>query len=331
MVDRLRLNIAIVSIIGVAAAVFGLSMLVVDGFATSASVRNIAIGTVILGIVGAGQTIVIIGGGIDLSVPWVMTGAGLITPLLVGDGGQQALVWVLPVVLLGAALVGVLNGLGVTVLGAPPIIMTLAMNGMLSGAVTLYASSQSPQSEAPQLLKDAVFGTVAGIPAWALILLVVLVAISVLLSLAAYGRRLYAVGTSPIVSRYSGIESSRVIVASYALSSVCAGFAGMMLLGYVDTGYYGMGDPYQFASIACVLVGGASVLGGSGHYVGTLAAAFLLTTVTAILTIHGVGSGAQAIFYGATILGSAWLLGSGHIARRSGALLTSRLRRSGVV
>jgi len=283
----------------------------------------------VLGIVGAGQTLVIIGGGIDLSVPWVMTGAGLILPLVLGEHDQGTLVWAIPLVLCMAALVGVVNGLGVTMLGAPPIIMTLAMNGMLSGAVAIYVSSSKPH-EAPPLLRDAVFGDVAGIPAWALMMLVVVVAISALLSLTTYGRRLYAVGTSSVVSEYSGIRSARVTVASYALCSVCAGLAGMVLLGYVETGYFGMGDPYQFASIACVLVGGASVLGGSGHYLGTIAAAFLLTTVTAVLTIWGVGAGIQAIFYGATILGSAWLLGSGAFAKRSGSLLVSRLRKAGV-
>lgn len=326
---RLKVNTAIVAVVGIALAAFVLAMLVVDGFATSGSIRNIAIGTLILGIVGAGQTLVIIGGGIDLSVPWVMTGAGLILPLLLGDHGAGALVWAIPLVLCGAAFVGILNGLGVTVLGAPPIIMTLAMNGMLSGAVAIYISSSKPH-EAPSLLRDAVFGKVAGFPSWALIMVVVVVAASVLLSLTTYGRRLYAVGTSPVVSQYSGINAARVTVASYALCSVSAGLAGMMLLGYVETGYFGMGDPYQFTSIACVLVGGASVLGGSGHYLGTIAAAFLLTTVTAVLTIYGVGAGIQAIFYGSTILGSAWLLGSGAFAKRSGNLLVSRLRKAGV-
>jgi len=329
MVERLRGNAPIVVVVATAVVVFGLSLLLVGGFATSGGIRNIAIGTLVLGIVGAGQTLVIIGGGIDLSVPWVMTGAGLILPLVLGEHDQGTLVWAIPLVLCMAALVGVVNGLGVTMLGAPPIIMTLAMNGMLSGAVAIYVSSSKPH-EAPPLLRDAVFGDVAGIPAWALMMLVVVVAISALLSLTTYGRRLYAVGTSSVVSEYSGIRSARVTVASYALCSVCAGLAGMVLLGYVETGYFGMGDPYQFASIACVLVGGASVLGGSGHYLGTIAAAFLLTTVTAVLTIWGVGAGIQAIFYGATILGSAWLLGSGAFAKRSGSLLVSRLRKAGV-
>lgn len=329
MVERLKVNVAVVAVIGIALAAFAIAMLAVDGFATSGSIRNIAIGTLVLGIVGAGQTLVIIGGGIDLSVPWVMTGAGLILPLLIGGHGDGALVWAIPVVLGGAALVGLLNGLGVTVLGAPPIIMTLAMNGMLSGAVAICISSSKPH-DAPSLLRDAVFGKVAGLPAWALVMIVVVVAASVLLSLTTYGRRLYAVGTSPVVSQYSGIKSARVTVTSYALCSVSAGLAGMMLLGYVETGYFGMGDPYQFTSIACVLVGGASVLGGSGHYLGTIAAAFLLTIVGAVLTIYGVGAGIQAIFYGSTILGSAWLLGSGSFAKRSGNLLVSRLRKAGV-
>jgi ribose transport system permease protein len=250
-----------------------------------------------------------------------MTGAGLIISIL-AEGDDRKLLWGVPLVLGLAACVGLGNGLGITVLGIPPIVMTLAMDVVLNGAVVLYALGHGSQASAPQPIQDVLYGHLAGIPGYLLVMLVTLVVFSALLSLTTYGRRLYAVGTSLRVSRFSGVDVRRVIIASYMLSSIAAATGGMLLLAYVNNAFFGMGDPYLFTSISAVVVGGASILGGSGHFIGTLGGALLLTVANALLVVYSLGPGAISIFYGLIILVSVTVLSSrvsvlGRVFRRA--------------
>lgn len=286
-----------------AGVAFSVGALTVGGFASGRGLNNIMEQAVILAAVAAAQTVVIVGGGIDLSVPWVITGAGVFATMLAG-GQNSRLVWVVPVLLAIAAGVGLANGIGVAVVGVPPIVMTMAMNVILSGFVILYGSGASAQAAAPSFLGRVVSGHVAGVPAYLLVLAVILAAYAFFMSRTVAGRRLYAVGTSPVVSRLSGVSVGRTVVLSYVMSSVTAAFGGILLLGYVNYAYFGMGDDYLFTSVAAVVIGGASILGGSGHFVGTLGGALLLSVAQALLAVLNLGQGAVDVFYGLIILGS---------------------------
>ena len=118
----------------------------------------------------------------------------------------------------------------------------------------------------------------------------------------AFGRHLYALGTSATVAEFSGVPTLRTTVLAYTFSGFTAALAGMLLTGYSGQAYLGMGDPYLFTSIAAVAIGGASILGGSGHYIGTIAGACLLTILTALLPALNLSSGALLIVYGVVIL-----------------------------
>jgi ribose transport system permease protein len=282
-------------------AVFVVGAFVSDGFLSGASLNNILALTAILAVVAGSQTLVIISGGIDLSVPWVITGSGILTSYLAGSN-DAPLIWVVPLVLALAALVGFANGLGITLLRVPPIIMTLAMDVIVSGAVILYALGASQQTLTPPLMRDLISGHVVGIPGYLLVILLTTLVYSCILSLTPFGRRLYAIGTNATASRLSGVNVRNVTIVSYALSSVGAAIAGMLLLGYVENAFFGMGDPYLFIAISAVVVGGASILGGSGHFVGTLGGALLIVTANALLIVMNLGAGAISIFYGLIIL-----------------------------
>jgi ribose transport system permease protein len=279
----------------------------VDDFASSRSLTSILTQAAILAVVAAAQTFVILGGGIDLSVPWVITGAGVFTALL-ADSANGPLVWAIPCVLAMAAVVGLANGIGVALIGIPPIIMTLAMNGVLSGLVVIYGSRAESHSAAPPLLRDAVSGHVAGIPAYVVVVVVVIAAFSLLLSFTRFGRYLYAVGTSVRVSRLSGVAVHGIVITSYVFSSVTAALGGMLLFGYVNNAYFGMGDRYLFTSVVAVIIGGASILGGSGHYLGTVGGALLLSVAQALLIVLDLGQGSIDVFYGLIILASVVVL-----------------------
>jgi len=270
------------------------------GFLSASNMRSTVVLAAFVGIVAFGQTFVIIGGGIDLSVPWVLNSAAIIMTLLCG-GQTLPLAWVAPLVLGGGALVGLINGVGVARFGVPPIIMTLATNVILQGLI-LVVTGGSPTPSAPDLIKFLSVGRIGPIPVIALIWLGFTLLATLLLSKAAFGRHLYALGTSATVAEFSGVPTARTTILTYVISGLSAAVAGMLLTGYSGQAYLGMGDAYLFTSIAAVAIGGASILGGSGHYLGTVAGAMVLTILMGLLPALNLSSGALLVVYGAVIL-----------------------------
>jgi ribose transport system permease protein len=270
------------------------------GFLSASNIRSTIVLAAFLGIAALGQTFVIIGGGIDLSVPWVLNSAAILMTLLAG-GQDLQLVWVIPVVLAGGMAVGLVNGIGVAGFGVPPIVMTLATNVILQGLILVYTGG-SPTPSAPDFIKFLSVGRLGPIPVVSLIWLVLIVAASLALSKAAFGRHLYAVGSGVTVARFSGVPTSRTTIATYMISGLTAALAGILLAGFSGQAYLGMGDAYLFTSIAAVAIGGASILGGNGHYLGTVAGAMVLTILTGLLPALNLSSGALLVVYGAVIL-----------------------------
>ncbi|MCX5514273.1 ABC transporter permease [Kaistia algarum] len=277
-----------------------LTSVVAPGFLSPIHLRSLVVLAAFIGIVALGQTFVVIGGGIDLSVPWVLNCAAVLMTL-VAHGQDAPLVWIVPLLLLAGALVGVVNGLGVALFGVPPIIMTLAVNVILQGGILVYTGGAPPAS-APPMIQFLAVGRVGGFPMIVILWIVLAIVATVLLSKTAFGRHLYAVGSSATVAEFSGVPTLRTGVAAYALSGFTAALAGMLLTGYTGQAYLGMGDPYLFTSIAAVAIGGASILGGSGHYVGTIAGAMVLTVLTGLLPALNLSNGALLIVYGVVIL-----------------------------
>ncbi len=303
---RLGRNVQLGLVYALALILFLVASVAVNGFSSGRSLNNILLAATILALAAAGQTLVIFAAGVDLSVPWTMAGAALLTSSLSG-GHDDNLVWVIPLVLGFAALVGLINGLGITALGVSPIVMTLATNVMLNGFIALEVPSGA-HSSAPPGIGQLAFGSVIGIPAPLIVLVVTTLAMTLLLTFTPYGPRLYAVGTSVAASRFAGVRVGGVLVVSYVLCSLLAAVGGLLLLGFTGEAFNGMGDQYQFASIAAVIVGGASILGGRGHYVGTVGGVLLLTVLTTLLQVFSLGAGALKIFYGLVILLSVWLI-----------------------
>ncbi|HVW93239.1 MAG TPA: ABC transporter permease, partial [Devosia sp.] len=253
-----------------------------------------------VGIVALGQTFVIIGGGIDLSLPWVLNCAAILMTLL-ANGQNGPLLWIMPLMVAAGAGIGVINGVGVAMFGVPPIIMTLATNVILQGLILVYTGG-APTPSAPPLIQFLAVGRLGPVPVIALIWAALAVAAWVLLSKAAFGRYLYALGTSRTVAEFSGVPTLRTMLLTYTISGAAAAFGGMLLTGYSGQAYLGMGDPYLFTSIAAVAIGGASILGGSGHYIGTIAGALVLTILGGLLPALRLSSGALLIVYGIVIL-----------------------------
>jgi ribose transport system permease protein len=279
---------------------FVLVSLYSPGFANPAHVATLIIVASFIGIVAIGQTTVIVGGGIDLSVPWIMNSAAMLVTGL-AHGQNWPLVWVIPLILVAGCGVGMLNGLGIALLRVPPIVMTMSVNVIMQG-VLLIVTRGFPPPPAPQALQFIAAGKLGPIPVM-LIVWIVIAAIVVLVERrTAFGRYLYALGSNRTVATLSGVPVVRTTITAYAISGTTAALAGILLTGYSRQAYLGMGEPYLFTSIAAVAIGGASILGGTGSYLGTIAGALVLTILTGVLPIFRLDAGALKIIYGLVIL-----------------------------
>ncbi|HEY3726272.1 MAG TPA: ABC transporter permease [Solirubrobacteraceae bacterium] len=253
-----------------------------------------------IAVAAAGQGLVILTGGIDLSIPWVMTLGGVMIARWT-NGSDSALIWALPALLGIGLVIGAINGAAVTLLGIAPVIVTIAMNSVIQGVV-LVSTGGTPTGSAPPLLRDIMVNKVAGIP----IIVIGLVAFAVLVGLAMSrttgGKRAYAVGNSERVARLSGVRVPAVIIGVYAISAMCSVLAGILLTASSSQGFLGMGDPYLLPSIAAVVIGGASILGGRGHYSGTFGGAIFLALLTSVLTAVSVSEATREILFGVVLL-----------------------------
>jgi ribose transport system permease protein len=279
-------------------AIFG--ELVAGGFLSTSHIDQLLIEASFIAFVALGQSFVIMSGGIDLSIPWVLNGAAVLLTIF-ANGSNGKTLWLFPVLLAGGAVVGLLNGIGVMFLRIPPIIMTLGMSSMVEGGLLLYTNGGSG-SDAPTGVVYMATHRWGPVPVVAVVWLAVLVVATVVLSATPFGRRLYATGLNRRVAEFSGVNVRWVTVSVYVISGVAAALAGLVLAGYVGESYLGMGDPYLFASVAAVAIGGASVLGGTGNYVGTTAGALVLALLAAILPILGFSQATLEIVYGLVIL-----------------------------
>ena len=282
------------------------------GFGAYGHLRYLLELAAVIGIAAAGQTLVILMGGIDLSVGAVITVTAILLPIISPAWDPTGLVGI-ALVLAIATGIGFLNGAGAAYLRVPPIIMTLAMATFLQGLLVIVAggSAVTVSNPAVILLGQA---RPLGVPAGVLLWLTVSAVVLILIHRMPIGARFLAIGANPLAARLSGVSITRNTLILYALSGFFAGLAGILVLGMNRQGYVGIGDPYLLTSIAAVVLGGTSILGGRGTYAGTIPGAILLVTTTALITVVNASPGWRSIMFGTLIL--ALLLISGREARR---------------
>jgi ribose transport system permease protein len=273
------------------------------GFLSYGNLRQQLVLATFLGTIAAGQTVVILTGGIDLSVAWNLNfEAILFTQSINGseDPGRIALGAVLA--LLAGTAVGVVNGLGVAILRIPSLVMTLGVNTVMLG-VTLVYTNGSPQGLAPHFARELATGRIFGQLPWALVFWAALSFLVIaMLRRSTFGRRVYAVGNNPRAAYLSGIHVRRTLIGVYAFAGLTAGLGGILLAGYSNNTYLGMGDAYVLQSIAAVVIGGTSILGGSGTYAGTIVGAIMIVLLQNALQVVGIEPAGQQLLYGLIIL-----------------------------
>jgi ribose transport system permease protein len=254
-----------------------------------------------LAILAGCQTLAMLTGGIDLSVGAIASASGFVVATLVGTMGLPGAI---VIVLIAAAIAGLVNGIGVGVFKVHPLIMTLGMSLVVLGLANVWqvqrVQTGAGVPPAFRTLGSDMFLTV--IP-YSLIVFVPL-ALLILLGLrrTGYGRLLYAIGDNPVAARLSGARSWQVILVLYVISAVLAGIAGFLIAGLTNVASVTLADSYVLPSVAAAVIGGTSIMGGRGGFGGTIVGALILTVITTLLTVLAMPEPVRQILFGAIIL-----------------------------
>ncbi len=256
-----------------------------------------------LGIIAAGQTVVIISGGegIDLSIGAIVTLAAMLT-FRFTEGRNELILWGLLLSCGSGMAVGFLNGLGVALLRIPPLVMTLGMTGVVQGTILVVTQGEMIGTTPPLMARLIASPLILGIPGVIFIWLALGVVMWALLNRTTYGKHLFAIGTNRTTARLSGVRVQRVVVLTYMLSGLLAGFGGFVLLGFSQTVFLQLGNNYLFPSIAAVVVGGTLLSGGAGSYWGTMSGALVLTLIDSLLRAMRLEEAYQLIILGVILL-----------------------------
>lgn len=312
--DRLRtaltdpLAIAGMSII----ALLLMGEAVSPGFARGDQIIRLLVVSAILGVVAAGQSLVVIGGreGIDLSVG-AQISLGAVIAGNVMSGANDA---ILPAILVTVAvtfLIGLVNGLGVTLLRIPPLVMTLGMMGVVQGGLIVLSRGIPSGNAAPALMSFVNQPLLLGVPGILFVWAFIALAMWFLLRRTTFGYALYAMGSNERAAILSGYRVGRLRPLLYGLSGLFAGITGVCVIGYTGNSFISVGDQYVLPSIIAVVIGGISLAGGSGNYFGVILGAIALTLLQSVLTTLQLEFWGRQVIFGVVLLLLMLLYGRG--------------------
>jgi ribose transport system permease protein len=245
--------------------------------------------------------LVILLGQIDLSVPWSVT-VGAMMGCAAVSFGPAGHVLAIPFGVLCGVGIGLVNGFGVAYLRIPSMIMTLAVNAVAQGLMVVYTGGFAPQDSASPAMKWLASASTLGVPhavvVWAITGLVAVF----ILNRTTFGRAVYGIGNREAAAYLSGVPTQRVVMIAFALCGGLAAFGGVLLAGYAGKAAQAMGDAYLLPAIAAVVLGGTSILGGRGSYLGTVAGVILITLLQSILSVMQIAEFGRQIIYGGIIV-----------------------------
>lgn len=302
--DQLGVGVALIALIALMAVIAPYFWTVNNLIEVTRQVSAIAI-------LAAGGTFVILTAGIDLSVGSAL-GVAAMVAIVAASSGLPAIAAIL-LALLAGAVIGAINGVFVARFALPAFIVTLAALTYLRGVVYVGTGGTTV---VPAEVPFAWIGqaSLLGVPYAVLIMALVYVGGWFLLNRTVFGRQLYAIGGNAEAARLSGIPVRRVIMATYVISGLCAGIAGLIVAARLESAVPDLGSGYELNAIAAIVLGGTSLMGGRGSLVGTLIGALFIAVLSNGMTLMNVASFYQQIIMGIVILA---------------AVLIDRLRRRG--
>jgi ribose transport system permease protein len=274
-------------------------------FLTVPNLSTVIRQTTVINIMALGMTLIIISGGIDLSVGSILAFGGFIGTLSMRNG--YSIPVAIAIGIAAGTMCGLLNGTLITRLKVNPFIVTLGTMGIYRG-VTLLISNGLPVHEIP--LKFAVLGSgtdVFGIPIVLWILLVCAVAMHIVLEHTRLGRYAFSIGSNPDAAFYAGIPVAFHVTSVYAIAGGLTGLSGMIEASRLMSGQPTAGQGYELQAIAAVVIGGGSLRGGEGSVMGTLVGAFIMGLLSDGSDLLGINPYWQPIIIGTVIILAVWL------------------------
>ena len=253
-----------------------------------------------LGIITLGQAMVILVGGIDLSVGATVMTVNIFCIAVMGGSNANGAKGILVCLLIGLA-IGAANAVGVLLLKIAPFVMTLCTTMICEGICYVYTKG-SPTGSAAPFIRSLGTGRWMGIPYSTLVWLLLALAVWLVLRYTTLGRKLYAVGGNPKAARLSGVANLRVVAGTYIFSALMAAFAGVILTGYHNIASLTLEGDYAMNSRAAALIGGNAIEGGRGGVWGVVLGAFFMMLLMAMLTMIGISEVGKLITQGCIIL-----------------------------
>lgn len=293
-VDAKAVIPALISII----ALFVLGQSLSKGFASVGNISNEMAQTGLLLIISIGQALVFIagGGGIDFSVGAFVSLGALIGAEYMHGQNELIPLGILIAVLFGGGF-GLVNGLGVHKLKIPALAMTLAMSSVIDG-FTIWYTNGLPQAEVPPILGSVGRSLIGELRPLMILAAVAIVVMEIIMRRTRFGRSVYMIGSNRHSAELCGINVPVIAVATYAISGAISAVGGLLFLGYVGAGQIGMGESYTLMSVAAVVIGGVSMNGGRGTFIGVALGSMVYLLMTSVLVALGLPEGVRIFFQG---------------------------------
>ena len=270
-----------------------------DRFLTMDNLLNVTRQVSINAVISVGMTLVILTGGIDLSVGSILAFAGSITAGLLSGG--QSLVPAIIVGVVAGAFIGMINGALITRAGIPPFIATLGTMTAARGFTLVYTDGR-PITGMEEAFRFLGGGYIAGIPVPVIIMAVIFLLAHIMLTRTKFGRYVYAIGGNEEAARLSGIGTKKILLSVYTLAGLLAGFSGVIMASRLNSAQPTAGAGFELDAIAAVVLGGTSLSGGVGTVGGTLIGAMIIGVLDNGLNLLNVSSFYQQVAKGVVIL-----------------------------
>jgi len=289
------------------------------------SLRAIAPFGTFLAIAALGQMLVIMTGGIDLSVPGSFTLAAVVT-VGVGQASDERIWVAIGAALVAVALVGLVNGILIGGLGLNALIVTLAVGQVVNGIAFRYYTGVAIQTPVPSAMSTWTSTRFLGVTRTFWVGVALTIVLIVVFRFTAVGRRFQVVGANPTASWIAGLRVNLHQVSAYVMAALLYGVAGIMLAAFLKTPNIGLGVPYLLGPIAAVVIGGASLTGGLASPLSTWSGAFFLAGLNQMMRVMGLSTALQFVVFGLVIIGG-MLVSGDRIIRGVEQVLRERGRR----
>jgi ribose transport system permease protein len=282
------------------ALLYVVSPFLAEGSLSASSALSVFSFASILAIAAIGQTLVIQQGGLDLTVPGVISLAAVLVSKY-PDGDNSALLFWAALAIACGIFSGLICGIAITRFRVTPLVATLAVNALLYGFV-LYLTKGTTTHEVPPLLDQFAVGSIFGVPLLAVVALIAIVVVETGIRLTVIGRRFVAIGASARAARAAGMRVAPYKIATYAFAGAMYAFAGVLLAGYLGIPSLLVGDSYLLPTITVVVLGGTSLLGGAGSVAATAIGAIFLIQLQQVTVGMGAKTSSQFIIQAVIIV-----------------------------